>query len=41
MGMTVGRPGFGPLTDEEVRELFSGYLIDWSEYQAMIPKYRR
>ena len=40
-GMTVGRPGFGPLTDEDVRRLFTGYLVDWSEFQAMTPKYRR
>ena len=41
IGMTVGRPGFGPLTDDYVRRLFSGYLVDWSEFRATTPKYRR
>ncbi len=39
MGMTA-RPEFGPLTQEQVRELFSNYVIGWSEYQAMTPRYQ-
>ena len=40
MGMTVGRPGFGPLTEEQVREFISNYIVGWSKFQAMTPKYR-
>ena len=40
MGMTVGRPSFGPLTDEDVRGFISNYIVGWSKFQAMTPRYR-
>ena len=40
-GMTVGKGTFGPLTEEQMRELFSNYVKSWSKFQAITPKYRR
>ena len=40
-GMTVGKGGFGPLTEEQSREFFGNHVTSWSELQAMTPKYRR
>ena len=39
-GMTVGKGEFRPLTDSEIKELFSHYVASWTRFQAVSSKYR-
>ena len=39
-GMTVGKGEFRPLTDSEIKELFSPRVASWTRIQAMSSKYR-
>ena len=39
-GMTVGKGEFRPLTNSEIKELFSPYVASWTRFQAVSSKYR-
>ena len=39
-GMTVGKGEFRPLTDSEIKKLFSPYVASWTRFQAVSSKYR-
>ena len=39
-GMTVGKGEFRPLTDSEIKELFSPYAASWTQFQAVSSEYR-
>ena len=38
--MTVGKGEFRPLTNSEIKELFSPYVASWTRFQAVSSKYR-